>query len=568
MPPSLLKIQIGPVQDFIAQARSTRDLWSGSYLLSWLVAEGVKALPSAATLVFPERERQPLLIEPLDPRAKGILIPNLPNIFIARVDGDAACVARSVTGAIEAEWDRIVEAVWKWLSLPAEKESRFRAQAARHLSISWMVTPITGTYADAYRMNGWHLDAVRQTRVFDAWDSGDGSREKDSLSGKEESIYRGSGKWAANDPRSRLLNKHEDHMGAVALIKRVWHLAYLVTEKGIAADSRDFVIRSIPAIAARKSKHDDDEDAMESAIGDSYIAAIAFDGDAIGKWVNGDFLDDPSALEDHHRTFSADLSRFAIGQVPEIVRNPSGEPGQTSGVPVGQLIYAGGDDVVCLAPADAALEMALMLRTKFCECMGGTESVGKKPDASAGIAIAHIRAPLQDLINEARRAEKRAKNEGPRPAFSVTIMKRSGEISNWTCQWDSGGLGLYREITQLLVKGDLSGRFPYRVCERLTPYLTSLSGLVAQSDGITNPETAKVLIQREFANVAERQGSKETASKLAPYLAAYLDTLSQNKLPRETTQNLLRGVIELCTAVAFANRIDPETRPVETPEKS
>lgn len=32
---ALLKLQIGPVQDFIAQARSTRDLWSGSSGLNW-----------------------------------------------------------------------------------------------------------------------------------------------------------------------------------------------------------------------------------------------------------------------------------------------------------------------------------------------------------------------------------------------------------------------------------------------------------------------------------------------------------------------------------------------------
>ncbi len=41
---TLLKLQIGPVQDFIAQARSTRDLWSGSYLLSWLMAAAINAL--------------------------------------------------------------------------------------------------------------------------------------------------------------------------------------------------------------------------------------------------------------------------------------------------------------------------------------------------------------------------------------------------------------------------------------------------------------------------------------------------------------------------------------------
>lgn len=39
--PAFLKFQIGPVQDFISQARSTCDLWSGSYLLSWLMAAGL-----------------------------------------------------------------------------------------------------------------------------------------------------------------------------------------------------------------------------------------------------------------------------------------------------------------------------------------------------------------------------------------------------------------------------------------------------------------------------------------------------------------------------------------------
>ena len=33
--PASPELQLGPVQDFIAQARSIRDQWSGSFLLSW-----------------------------------------------------------------------------------------------------------------------------------------------------------------------------------------------------------------------------------------------------------------------------------------------------------------------------------------------------------------------------------------------------------------------------------------------------------------------------------------------------------------------------------------------------
>lgn len=42
--PALLTMSFGPVQGFIAQARSTSDLWAGSHLLSSLVWEGLKII--------------------------------------------------------------------------------------------------------------------------------------------------------------------------------------------------------------------------------------------------------------------------------------------------------------------------------------------------------------------------------------------------------------------------------------------------------------------------------------------------------------------------------------------
>jgi CRISPR-associated protein Cmr2 len=40
--PALLAVSFGPVQDFIAQARTTSDLWAGSHLLSRIAWEGLK----------------------------------------------------------------------------------------------------------------------------------------------------------------------------------------------------------------------------------------------------------------------------------------------------------------------------------------------------------------------------------------------------------------------------------------------------------------------------------------------------------------------------------------------
>lgn len=573
---SLLKFQIGPVQDFIAQARSTRDLWSGSYLLSWLTAAGIRELLASegASLIFPAREGQLLLdLE----KSKGgdhadLLTPNLPNLFVARVPSEnAGVLGEKVKVAIEAEWLRIAEAVWGHEKLRDEiglhqtQGKRFSAQVDRHLSISWIVTPEAGDYAVDYANNGWHLDAVRQTREFGAWDSAvprdkpqKARFEKDSLSGREEEVMRGvpgrKGAYAS-------LFKHDDYLGAVGVIKRVWHLAYLKEAHGLETGSRDFVIRSTRGIAARdwSKKANDDEDLGEA---EKYLAAIAFDGDSIGKWVSGELLAESERtgrdLQVHHQRFSAALSKFAMKRARPIVEEDHD----------GFLIYAGGDDVVALVPADAALACAKALREAFCAetrtICGENE---KTPDASAGIAIAHLKSPLQDLVREAQRAEKRAKSAVGR-AFSVTLMKRSGEISQWGSKWDSGGLDFYEQISSFMRDGKLSAKFPHRVAQLLEPYLTVRSGLggTVDADGFE----AAATVRREFDHAVFRQSGgrigAEQAEKLGAIFDRYLANISEERKIRldgaaglpgkkeSEIQELLRSVLGLCATVAFAER--------------
>ena len=50
----VLTLSIGPVQGFIASARRSRDLWSGSWLLSEMAKAAAKSLFEAgAQMVFP-----------------------------------------------------------------------------------------------------------------------------------------------------------------------------------------------------------------------------------------------------------------------------------------------------------------------------------------------------------------------------------------------------------------------------------------------------------------------------------------------------------------------------------
>lgn len=557
---SLLKLQIGPVQEFIAQARSTRDLWSGSYLLSWLMGKASAKLLCypETTLIFPAEAGQPLIsfhkTGKWDGDQKSLLTPNLPNILVARLPRARADeIANAVEQSIKGEWEAIYKSAWRArheLGIEEDQEFRFESQATRLLSIAWQVTPETGNHADDYLRNGWQLDAVRQTRNFLAWGTGAYCRglEKDSLTGKEEAVAGGKDCAALVKERFKHLFKHDDYLGAITLIKRVWHLTYLADLyladlKKLKTSSREFPIPSTRGIAMRKPDSDGDLDNVDALPGEKYFAVLALDGDQIGKWIAGEFTD---LTEAHHRSFSSCLATFALQKAHTTVEQHTG-----------RLIYAGGDDVLALLPADSALACAQALRQVF---RAATESIKGKdkskdnvevsPECSVGIAIAHFKSPLQDVIREAQLAEKRAKSPPEkgglgRAAVAVTLLKRSGEIIQWGCQWDKHGLILYDEIARAMDEMALSGRFPHRVCELLEPYRTSKTGLSKLAD--VAEFNAAEIIQLEFRHAALRQGSKEVAQQLEKPLENYLGHLSG-------TEEQLASVIGLCQTVAFAQR--------------
>jgi CRISPR-associated protein Cmr2 len=61
--------------------------------------------------------------------------------------------------------------------------------------------------------------------------------------------------------------------------------------------------------------------------------------------------------------------------------------------------------------------------------------MGTSATASCGAVIAHHQAPLAMVLRELRAAEKRAKTDGGRDAFSITVIKRSGGTQSVTAKW-------------------------------------------------------------------------------------------------------------------------------------
>lgn len=141
------------------------------------------------------------------------------------------------------------------------------------------------------------------------------------------------------------------------------------------------------------------------------------------------------------------------------------------------------------------------------------------------------------------------------------MFKRSGEIAEWGCQWQSHGLGLYQAIAARLDSEALTAKFPHRVCQLLEPYLTTRADLSKLSDATDFDATVSAIIEREFAHAVSRQSQQGTAEAnaqaLLPLLREYLEHLTTTS--DSPAQTKLQALIGLCTTVAFAHRTLPQT---------
>lgn len=140
-------LTLWPVQEFVAQARRTRDFWAGSFLLSWLSATALQTVRAlGGRIVFPDYDQN--FLDWLTGKAPGNgahASPrqgNMPNRFLAEVPAsfDAPAVAESVRTAFR----ELAEAVWKHdfahAGLPAPLRESARRIWERQIDGFWHVS--------------------------------------------------------------------------------------------------------------------------------------------------------------------------------------------------------------------------------------------------------------------------------------------------------------------------------------------------------------------------------------------------------------------------------------------
>ena len=298
---------------------------------------------------------------------------------------------------------------------------------------------------------------------------------------------------------------------------------------------------------------------------ETYYALVMLDGDHMGKILSGDSAHAISYFESFHPHTQQGFKERAANN-PALKKygdskralSPnrhlaiSGALNDYSQIVVrhivereffGRLIYAGGDDVLAMLPVADALACikrlrqaysghdpiyaegrptgtqyrnTLILRSGFAYLNGRLmRMMGTRATASAGLVIAHHQAPLSVALRELRSAEQRAKNEGGRDAFSISLMKRSGGTTHFTEKWAT--VDTLLTARDFLILPTVSRRAVYHTLE----WLVDLPGAF---DAPMLKALLTYQLQRQCGGGDEAKNAKKAAVALAEGLIAEYTT--------------------------------------------
>ncbi|MGI6250421.1 MAG: type III-B CRISPR-associated protein Cas10/Cmr2 [Anaerolineaceae bacterium] len=473
---------LGPVQEFIVNARRSRDLWYGSWMLSELAKSVAKTIDDiGGNLIFPK---------PDDLDAKSTF--NCPNRVSAVFDkfdyNLAGTIKKSAQDRLLELWDESLGHILK----QAEKQnvglndlftfpSLPEEQIKDLLEFYWVaVSYEEGDYPKARDLAEALLAARKNTRDFDLRDGEE--IPKSSLDGIRESVIpekyyknsskqtqflyevyraRGAERLSGVDLLKRLGRLGDEpifastsDVAAAPLMstleesdqeKLINDLKKMLTGEGILPEEisenaslifesrfKEYLGENANQKEILEKHHDRLKKVFKGAVPYPYYSLFIADGDNMGKLIN--------SLEDiySHSLLSQKLSQFAAN-LPQVINGQQYK---------GTCIYAGGEDILAYLPLHTALEFVSFINGDFSEKI--------KTTLSGGLVIAHHLTPLNEVMRLAREAEKKSKKTASKNALTVVLSKRSGTETEITDCW--GRLTNRLLILKGWIKADLLGQ--------------------------------------------------------------------------------------------------------------
>jgi CRISPR-associated protein Cmr2 len=480
-------LSVGPVQGFIAQARKTQDLYSGSRLLSELCRAAIdEAENKDIEIVFPYLP-------------KGTQFSSIPNRMVGIYRGlnDLSEIGSAIEQAVKDKWQEKIDKVLKEQSKHEPRIIDFgiqcQVQLDNLLEIYWIFEPMKNDdYATAYALAEKHLGGVKNFRPFQQTEEKgrkctlDGERNVKfyRTTDNEKSDYALSNKLFCKKEEvcisSRLplsILQLGEGLSAVSFIKRgsggqsfpsTAEIALMDSLHKIKIGDNSKTLDKVFQYRAKVGEGFDEQLYYPENINDDYLrkngfykedkvtaailqplydtfkkdltlqkyyALVMFDGDHMGKVVGGAYLKDKNKLASFQKKCSELLFNYADWAQNELKS------------PKGRTVYTGGDDFLGFVNINYLFEVLNALRDTFESDVNmklkeefENDLVLEGSDAfnftfSAGVVLAHYKTPLSIVLKKAREMEHRAKEKGGRDALAVAVMKHSGETHEGILKW-------------------------------------------------------------------------------------------------------------------------------------
>lgn len=259
----LISIGIGPVQDFIASARRSRDLWFGSWLLSELSKAAAKSI-GERNLIFPNASESDL--KPNSPF-------NVVNKILAEIKEKPEAVGKKVKDAIDARLEIIRNEAYKKVSHKYFLKDIAEKQVDDLVEYFWTAIERTDDYVKDRDRVEKLFSARKATRNFNPVTWGD-NVPKSSLDGQRESVIHEDAYGQAN----QILQKETDKQGRPKLTKE-----QLRTRFGVKEGER---LCGVGLLKRHGNRFGDDSFFSTSHVASLPLLERLTDKDAVERYIN------------------------------------------------------------------------------------------------------------------------------------------------------------------------------------------------------------------------------------------------------------------------------------------
>ena len=470
----LIRVSIGPVQEFITEARKTRDLHTGSRLLSLATQESMK--PIREFIIYP-------YLGGSNARPESI-----PNLYMAIIPQEGLeSTLKQMELALSKFLNEIGNKVFNKLPGCDSCDTQWKNQIKDHFYMNWAAIPITidelaNSYKSKVKDIQHFFDERKMTRTFDQWSGS--NAEKCVQCGHRESMPKTLFSKLQQDKKFKFQIKENERLCAICLLKRFYDVHDIKFESVSDISVRPFKqliegseteeeitpflnaindlrksldgtivnkiedlggewfyrehldhtfiekqygLKSITGTELKKLAGSAQEELKNIyTIYDTkpckYYMILNMDGDDMGKLMSGDSLGDKDFTIDYQMNLSKILAKSGE-KLSNLIKNEGN----------GYTVYSGGDDLLAFLPIKTGLPIINKLRDSFSEEF---KNINKTQTSSSGIVILHHHDLLRRGLIESRKNVDVAKEWfKKKDAFVITLKVFSGTTVTWGSKW-------------------------------------------------------------------------------------------------------------------------------------